>query len=514
MAEAVTEMDTPTTKAHQSAPSGSHISVDGWETNANWPRGLMLYVSSGTYFARAKKNPFPPKKKSLKTKVYSVACGRLQRTIAELKKELEKRAKQGKGIEPTTWGEAAAQKLKHFEWEAARGEKKHISLDQLDNVVRRIYCFWPALQHSVAKDLLKDEALQFLTEARSGTGRFQIAPGQQAKKTGKNGFKYGPQGKASYNKMLCYLKIITTVAINMDKEKGLSAFTNQFEDIEENRDPDPAPDLPSTTGFSNILEKIRFPFEKDEAGEDYLNFSCAKFMSGNGARIGEVMGKMEAHHEKDEPHPGCRWKDFQDENPADKHFVIYSEKKRKGQRLLKRKVPFITGMEDFVKELRSRLYKGDPEALVFEGVSLNRGVNVQLKRACKKLKLAKITQQDLRHYFVTTCVESGMDYKTIAEWVGHKDGGILIATVYGHLRPEHSQEMAKRVTLAQNQGAKAVKLSTLTPSPPDFAPANLGGGKIEPEIMVEGQKVPFSWMLKIVQAAAILGVCTVTASKP
>ena len=88
MAEAVTEMDTPTTKAHQSAPSGSHISVDGWETNANWPRGLMLYVSSGTYFARAKKNPFPPKKKSLKTKVYSVACGRLQRTIAELKKKL------------------------------------------------------------------------------------------------------------------------------------------------------------------------------------------------------------------------------------------------------------------------------------------------------------------------------------------------------------------------------------------------------------------------------------------
>jgi hypothetical protein len=67
--------------------------------------------------------------------------------------------------------------------------------------------------------------------------------------------------------------------------------------------------------------------------------------------------------------------------------------------------------------------------------------------------------------------------------------------------------------LALNQGAKVVKLSTLPPSPPDAIPANLRGDKIEPEIIVEGQKIPFSWMLKVVQAAAILGVCTVTASK-
>jgi integrase len=299
----------------------------------------------------------------------------------------------------------------------------------------------------------------------------------------------------------------------MDKEKGLNEFINQFEDIEQNQDPDPAPELPSKTGFSDILEEIRFPFEEDDGAEDYLNYSCVAFMAGNGARIGEVMGKMEAHHELDEPHPGFRWKDIHDENLADKYFEVCSEKKRYGQRLLKRKVPFITGMDEFVKELRSRLYKGDPGALVFEGVSLKYGVNRQLEKACKKVKLAKIHQQDLRHYFVTTCIETGMDYKTIAEWVGHKDGGKLIGTVYGHLRPEHSQEMAKRVTLALNQGAKVVKLSTLPPSPPDAFPANLRGDKIEPEIIVEGQKIPFSWMLKVVQAAAILGVCTVTASK-
>ena len=28
---------------------------------------------------------------------------------------------------------------------------------------------------------------------------------------------------------------------------------------------------------------------------------------------------------------------------------------------------------------------------------------------------------------------SGTDYMTIAKWVGHKDGGLLIGRTYGHL---------------------------------------------------------------------------------
>jgi hypothetical protein len=39
-----------------------------------------------------------------------------------------------------------------------------------------------------------------------------------------------------------------------------------------------------------------------------------------------------------------------------------------------------------------------------------------------------------------------VDFKTIAGWLGHKDGGVLVATTYGHLRQEHSDAMAKRMT--------------------------------------------------------------------
>ena len=53
---------------------------------------------------------------------------------------------------------------------------------------------------------------------------------------------------------------------------------------------------------------------------------------------------------------------------------------------------------------------------------------------------------DLRHFFISYCVMSGIDFMTIARWVGHQDGGVLIGRVYGHLSNEHAQQQAKRVS--------------------------------------------------------------------
>ena len=48
--------------------------------------------------------------------------------------------------------------------------------------------------------------------------------------------------------------------------------------------------------------------------------------------------------------------------------------------------------------------------------------------------------------FITRAIEKGVDVKVIAEWQGHKDGGKLILGTYSHVRPEHSQRMAKLMT--------------------------------------------------------------------
>jgi len=58
---------------------------------------------------------------------------------------------------------------------------------------------------------------------------------------------------------------------------------------------------------------------------------------------------------------------------------------------------------------------------------------------------ATVRFHDCRHHFISYAVMSGIDFMTIARWVGHKDGGILIGKVYGHLSNEHAQAQAPRL---------------------------------------------------------------------
>lgn len=67
------------------------------------------------------------------------------------------------------------------------------------------------------------------------------------------------------------------------------------------------------------------------------------------------------------------------------------------------------------------------------------------KLAREKAKMPAIGFHDLRHFFCSYCVMSGIDFMTIAKWVGHKDGGVLIGKTYGHLADEHRKAMAAKV---------------------------------------------------------------------
>ena len=37
-------------------------------------------------------------------------------------------------------------------------------------------------------------------------------------------------------------------------------------------------------------------------------------------------------------------------------------------------------------------------------------------------------------------MEEGVNFRTLANWLGHADGGILVSKTYGHLRQEFSDE--------------------------------------------------------------------------
>jgi integrase len=78
-----------------------------------------------------------------------------------------------------------------------------------------------------------------------------------------------------------------------------------------------------------------------------------------------------------------------------------------------------------------------------------------LKLARDEASLPEFNFHDLRHYFISSCVMAGIDFMTIAKWVGHQDGGVLIGKVYGHLADTHSKNQAAKVSLAKRHEIEA-----------------------------------------------------------
>jgi integrase len=86
-----------------------------------------------------------------------------------------------------------------------------------------------------------------------------------------------------------------------------------------------------------------------------------------------------------------------------------------------------------------------------------RTLRQSLKLARAKAALPHVGFHDLRHLFCSFAVMAGIDFLTIAGWLGHKDGGILIGKIYGHLLDAHRQNMAARLTIGIAPLAEAAK---------------------------------------------------------
>jgi integrase len=68
--------------------------------------------------------------------------------------------------------------------------------------------------------------------------------------------------------------------------------------------------------------------------------------------------------------------------------------------------------------------------------------------ACQKLGIPRFTTHALRHLFGTACLEAGVDVRTVAGWLGHKDNGALLLKVYSHVRQQHEADMIRKVRFA------------------------------------------------------------------
>jgi len=184
------------------------------------------------------------------------------------------------------------------------------------------------------------------------------------------------------------------------------------------------PDIPTKEQFATLIQTMR------EARADALPAAdLCELIAYSGCRLNEANS--------------IRWGDI---NFDQKRFVVTGgETGTKNHEF--RVVPLFPALEAFLKK-RQADFPEPPEPSDF--VVGIKSAKKAMITACKKTGLPNFTHHHLRHFFCSNAIEAGIDFKAIAGWLGHKDGGMLVAKTYGHLRDEHSAIMAQRMTFGIN----------------------------------------------------------------
>ena len=190
--------------------------------------------------------------------------------------------------------------------------------------------------------------------------------------------------------------------------------------------PPPKRDLIAPAEFDRLIEAARNDCQKNgEQLADYL-----RFLAFSGAREKEALR--------------IKWADV-DFEPE--RVTIGADRLTKNWE--SRTVEFNPQLGALLREMRAR--RAPDCAWLFPSPRRGprdehaRSFRESLKIARKAAGLEWIGFHDLRHYFCSVCVMAGIDFMTIAAWLEHKDGGILVGKVYGHLLDEHRSKAAKLV---------------------------------------------------------------------
>lgn len=121
-------------------------------------------------------------------------------------------------------------------------------------------------------------------------------------------------------------------------------------------------------------------------------------------------------------------------------FVIPAEFVKRGKVGNIVRVPIFSEMLLLLDEMDTALGKRDFILPI-------KDAHMILQRACKKIKLPVLTHHSFRHIFISHALEKGIDVRTLAKWVNHKDGGALLLRRYSHILDEQSKAKAAGLKL-------------------------------------------------------------------
>jgi integrase len=352
---------------------------------------LYLDTKHGVYYARGRDAHGTDTWRSLSTKSFEIARARLAEKLAEMQN--------GKAPRPTNEAQETVGEVTEIYRARVQADVslKPSSIYYRVQTLNAILRSWPALAQLLPAKITEDACLQWAKTYQKtvSAGRFNNTVG-----TLRDVFK-----------VACELDLATqNPALKIGKVKITPKELT----------------LPSRQQFHAIVEAIRntgAPCAQDAA-------DLVEFLAYSGCRITEASF--------------VRWSDVDSKSGTIRIHGHEETGTKSGQ---VRSVPITPPMRDLLDRLSSRRHRAQNLDRVGKGFIMQLvGCPKALENACKKVGAKRITHHDLRHLFATRCIEAGVDIPTVSRWLGHKDGGALAMKTYGHLRDEHSQMMATKVT--------------------------------------------------------------------
>ena len=178
--------------------------------------------------------------------------------------------------------------------------------------------------------------------------------------------------------------------------------------------------IPTKAQFAAFIQEIR------NVAKDTAYF--VEFLAYSGLRLGEAREVV--------------WQDINFESKI--LLVTGGEIGTKNHET--RTIPLFSPLEELLKKLRNSNSSNHSSIQRNTRIFQIDSAKKAIAGACKRLSLPHWGHHTMRHFFCSNAIEAGIDFKVIAEWLGHKDGGVLVAKTYGHLRNEHSRAMAEKMT--------------------------------------------------------------------
>jgi integrase len=360
---------------------------------------LVRYVPSGKFFARVRVQG-KLFRKSLKTDKITVAKLRL----ADLEKALRHSAETQQGV--TTGKMSVADALVFFRQRLeGDGSLKPGTKDYYEQRVVALFKSWPSLKTEDVRRVTKADCLNW-------AARF----GKDASPT-------------AYNNTVAVLRQILEISV----EAGVR-YDNPARFIKRVGLRPKKLRLPETHQFEQFVAEI-------EKGGGRYSQACAnlvRFLAFGGFRKSEAAN--------------ITWADC---DLVRQKILVRGNNETGTKNHEFREVPLIDDMKQLLERLRTERSNDSANALVMSVQECQKAMN----RAAEAIGIDRITHHDLRHLFATRCIESGVDIPTVSRWLGHKDGGALAMRCYGHLRDQHSVNMAQKVSFS-SAPANVEKLPT------------------------------------------------------